>query len=68
MLQPFVLEEPTSVREASALLARYGEVARLYAGGIELLLVINDPGLKVGACKQRYASVPTIVVTSFLDY
>jgi aerobic carbon-monoxide dehydrogenase medium subunit len=42
MLQPFVLEEPTSVREASALLARYGEAARLYAGGTELLLVMKE--------------------------
>jgi CO/xanthine dehydrogenase FAD-binding subunit len=42
MLQPFALEEPTSVREASALLARYGEAARLYAGGTELLLVMKE--------------------------
>ncbi len=42
MLQPFVLEEPTSVREASALLARYGEAARLYAGGTELLLAMKE--------------------------
>ena len=42
MLQPFALEEPTSVREASALLARYGEAARLYAGGTELLLAMKE--------------------------
>lgn len=42
MLQPFALEEPTSVHEASALLARYGEAARLYAGGTELLLVMKE--------------------------
>lgn len=42
MLQPFLLEEPTSVREASALLARYGESARLYAGGTELLLAMKE--------------------------
>jgi carbon-monoxide dehydrogenase medium subunit len=42
MLQRFVLEEPTSVEEASALLARYGESARLYAGGTELLLVMKE--------------------------
>jgi carbon-monoxide dehydrogenase medium subunit len=42
MLQPFALEEPTSVQEASALLARYGETARLYAGGTELLLVMKE--------------------------
>jgi CO/xanthine dehydrogenase FAD-binding subunit len=34
MLPPFALEEPTSVHEAAALLARYGETARLYAGGL----------------------------------
>lgn len=42
MLQPFALEEPTSVREASALLAHYGEAARLYAGGTELLLAMKE--------------------------
>lgn len=42
MLQPFALEEPTSVGEASALLARYGDSARLYAGGTELLLVMKE--------------------------
>ena len=42
MLPPFALEEPTSVREASALLAQYGETARLYAGGTELLLAMKE--------------------------
>ena len=42
MLQLFALEEPTSVREASALLAHYGEAARLYAGGTELLLAMKE--------------------------
>jgi carbon-monoxide dehydrogenase medium subunit len=42
MLQPFRLHEPTSVSEASALLAQYGESARLYAGGTELLLVMKE--------------------------
>ena len=42
MLPPFALEEPTSVHEASALLARYGETARLYAGGTELLLAMKE--------------------------
>ena len=42
MLPPFALEEPTSVHEASALLARYGEVAHLYAGGTELLLAMKE--------------------------
>jgi carbon-monoxide dehydrogenase medium subunit len=42
MLQPFALDEPTSVSEASALLARYGDTARLYAGGTELLLAMKE--------------------------
>lgn len=42
MLPPFALEEPTSVHEASGLLAHYGETARLYAGGTELLLAMKE--------------------------
>jgi carbon-monoxide dehydrogenase medium subunit len=42
MLQPFALEEPVSTGEASALLAQYGETARLYAGGTELLLAMKE--------------------------
>jgi carbon-monoxide dehydrogenase medium subunit len=42
MLQPFRLDEPTTVDDASALLARYGESARLYAGGTELLLAMKE--------------------------
>ncbi len=42
MLQPFRLEEPEPTSEASALLARYGDSAKLYAGGTELLLVMKE--------------------------
>lgn len=42
MLQPFRLEEPTSVSEASVLLARYEDSAKLYAGGTELLLAMKE--------------------------
>ena len=42
MLQPFRLDEPTSVAEASALLAQYGDSAKIYAGGTELLLVMKE--------------------------
>lgn len=42
MLQPFRLEEPPSIGEASQLLARYGDSAKLYAGGTELLLVMKE--------------------------
>src|SRR5262245_44067832 len=57
MLQPFVLEEPASIREASALLARYGEAARLYAGGTELLLVMKEGLLHY----ERLINLKTIV-------
>jgi carbon-monoxide dehydrogenase medium subunit len=39
---PFELAEPTSVAEASGLLARHGDAARLYAGGTELLLAMKE--------------------------
>jgi carbon-monoxide dehydrogenase medium subunit len=42
MIAPFRLEEPRTVEEASSLLARYGESARLYAGGTELLLAMKE--------------------------
>jgi aerobic carbon-monoxide dehydrogenase medium subunit len=42
MLRPFELAEPTSVTEASALLARHGDTARLYAGGTELVLAMKE--------------------------
>ena len=42
MLRPFRLEEPTTVGEASELLSRFGESARVYAGGTELLLAMKE--------------------------
>jgi aerobic carbon-monoxide dehydrogenase medium subunit len=42
MLRRFRLEEPESIREASELLARHGDSARIYAGGTELLLVMKE--------------------------
>lgn len=42
MLRRFRLEEPESVQAAAQLLARYGESARIYAGGTELLLVMKE--------------------------
>ncbi len=41
MLKPFELCEPMSVREASDILARHGEDARIYAGGTELILAMK---------------------------
>ena len=42
MLKRFRLEEPETVKETSELLARYGESARIYAGGTELLLAMKE--------------------------
>jgi carbon-monoxide dehydrogenase medium subunit len=42
MLRRFRLEEPETISEASSLLARHGENARIYAGGTELLLVMKE--------------------------
>jgi carbon-monoxide dehydrogenase medium subunit len=42
MLRAFELCEPASVAEASELLARYGDAARLYAGGTELILAMKE--------------------------
>jgi carbon-monoxide dehydrogenase medium subunit len=42
MLGRFRLEEPESVQEASELLGRFGESAKIYAGGTELLLAMKE--------------------------
>lgn len=42
MLRRFRLEEPENVADASGLLARYGESAKVYAGGTELLLAMKE--------------------------
>src|ERR671919_2539918 len=42
MLRRFRLEEPESVQEVSELLGRYGEAAKIYAGGTELLLAMKE--------------------------
>ena len=41
MLRPFTLHEPTTVEEATSLLADLGGAARPYAGGTELLLAMK---------------------------
>jgi carbon-monoxide dehydrogenase medium subunit len=45
-LRRFVLHQPQGVSEASELLDRYGEKARLYAGGTELLLAMKHDLLR----------------------
>ena len=42
MLNQLKLLQPTTVREASQALADYGEKAKLYAGGAELLLLLRN--------------------------
>ena len=42
MLKPFRLHEPTSVKEAVSLMAQYGQEAKVYAGGTELLLAMKE--------------------------
>ena len=42
MLPPFEIHQPATAAEASAIRARYGEEAAVYAGGSELVLVMNE--------------------------
>jgi aerobic carbon-monoxide dehydrogenase medium subunit len=42
MLRRFRMEEPESVKDVSELLGRYGESAKVYAGGTELLLAMKE--------------------------
>ncbi len=42
MLRRFRLDEPDSVQEAAELLGRYGDSAKIYAGGTELLLAMKE--------------------------
>jgi carbon-monoxide dehydrogenase medium subunit len=42
MLRRFRLDEPESVKEASELLQGFGESAKVYAGGTELLLAMKE--------------------------
>ena len=42
MLRRFRLEEPESVAEVSELLGRFGDNAKVYAGGTELLLAMKE--------------------------
>jgi carbon-monoxide dehydrogenase medium subunit len=66
MLQPFRLEEPASVAEASALLARHGDSAKIYAGGTELLLVMKE-GLLHYERLVNIKQLPDIASVSMTD-
>lgn len=47
MLRPFGLYQPSTVAEASEILAREGRDASLYAGGTEVLLILKEGLLRV---------------------
>ncbi len=57
MLRPFRLEEPDSVKAASEFLARYGDSAKIYAGGTELLLAMKE-GLVHFECLVNVKKIP----------
>jgi aerobic carbon-monoxide dehydrogenase medium subunit len=42
MLQPLKLLQPATIAEASAALAEFGDAAKIYAGGAELLLLLRN--------------------------
>jgi len=47
MLQPLQLLQPSTVAEASRALAEFGDKAKLYAGGAELLLLLRNGLLQI---------------------
>ncbi|MCC6176988.1 MAG: FAD binding domain-containing protein [Chloroflexi bacterium] len=56
LLPPFSIDQPTTLDEASRLLAATPDDARAYAGGTELLLVMKHGGLRY----ERLVDVKTI--------
>lgn len=57
MLRPFRLEEPESIKDASVALSRYGDTAKVYAGGTELLLAMKE-GLIEYECLINVKKIP----------
>src|SRR6266511_4617764 len=55
-LPRFTIEQPSTLAEASQMLASYGEDARAYAGGTELLLAMKHAGLRY----ERLVDIKTI--------
>jgi aerobic carbon-monoxide dehydrogenase medium subunit len=60
LLNRFEIHQPASIREASEILAHYGEEAGIYAGGTELLLAMKHGAL-------RYQHLVDIKVVPGLD-
>ncbi len=48
LLPRFEIHQPASAREASQMLAHYGDDAGIYAGGTELLLAMKHDALRYG--------------------
>ena len=71
MLRRFRLEEPETVGEASELLGRYGENAKVYAGGTELLLAMKEglvPSIYCHAVGYHgHAAGPPIGMTDYQE-
>lgn len=59
MLRPFRLEEPETVKEACQALAKYGDDAKVYAGGTELLLAMKE-GLVHFGCLINVKKIPDL--------
>ena len=55
-LRRFAIHQPENLAEASGLLAQYGEKARLYAGGTELLLAMKHDLLRY----ERLVDIKTV--------
>ena len=60
MLRPFRLHEPTSVNDAVSLLGQFGDEAKAYSGGTELLLAMKEGML-------RYSHLVNVKTVSGLD-
>ena len=60
MLRPFRLHEPTSVNDAVSLLGQFGDQAKAYSGGTELLLAMKEGML-------RYSHLVNVKTVSGLD-
>lgn len=59
-MRPFRIHEPTALEEAVTLLGRYGDEARVYAGGTEMLLAMKQGLL-------RYSHLVDIKTVSGLE-
>jgi CO/xanthine dehydrogenase FAD-binding subunit len=61
MFGPLQLLQPTSVVEASAALEQFGDKAKIYAGGAELLLLLRQGLLRTDSLVDIKKSSDSIV-------